>query len=236
MCGNRGGKSGDAISMRTQSIIIAAVSAFVCLTAGICVLIWIYLARDASLPLAGAKEEAPVVRVPPPDYTSEGFALLHRQRKPAEAIAAFEACVREYPNHSDGYHGLAQAQREAGDPASALANHDRAIRLDPTRHGFYWERGVTQARLKNYEEAITNFVACLERNPRFGNAQLGLAEAYRNLGDFQTALAHHEKAIDLNPQSAWFHRERGNTYQRMGDRPNADADFAKARELERNKQ
>jgi len=46
---------------------------------------------------------------------------------------------------------------------------------------------------------------------------------------------HHDKAIALKPDSDWFHRERGNSYQKMGDQQRADADFAKARELQQNR-
>ena len=44
-------------------------------------------------------------------------------------------------------------------------------------------------------------------------------------------IVHHDEAIALNPRSAWFHRERGNTYQKMGKQELASADFAKAREF-----
>lgn len=168
---------------------------------------------------------------PPETYTAEGFAFLHEQRQYTNAIAAFEACIREHPEHSDAYHGLAQAQREAGDAAGALANHDRAIALDPGRFDLYWERGVTYLRLGNADAAITNFEACLDRNSQFANAHLGLGEAHRSKGEFKDALLHHDQAIALNPDSAWFYRERGNTYRKMGDKPKADADFAKANQL-----
>jgi tetratricopeptide (TPR) repeat protein len=166
--------------------------------------------------------------------SAEGFAFK-RSGQHAKAIAAFEAAIREDPNHSDAYHGLAQVQRDAGDPSTALVHHDRAVQLDPGRFDLYWERGVTCLRLKDYDAAITNFVACLERNGRFGNAHLGLGEAYRAKGEFEKALAHHDQAIALKPDSDWFYRERGNTYNRMGERQLAEADFAKARELQQNK-
>jgi tetratricopeptide (TPR) repeat protein len=164
---------------------------------------------------------------------AEGYALK-RSGQSAQAIAAFEAAIRKDSDYSDSYHGLAQAQREAGDPSAALIHHDRAIQLDPARFDLYWERGVTYLRLKNYEAAITDFEACLERNRRFGNAHLGLGKAYRSKRDFQAALMHHDKAIALKPDSDWFYRERGNTYQKMGDQQRADADFAKAGELQQN--
>jgi tetratricopeptide (TPR) repeat protein len=85
------------------------------------------------------------------------------------------------------------------------------------------------------DHAITNFQACLERNGNFANAQHGLGEAYRGKGDFKAALVHHDEAIAMNPRSAWFLRERGNTYRKMGDKERAEIDSAKARELEGNR-
>ena len=219
--------------MKTRHIIIAVLVVVVCINAVIIGRFWLFRGGEASAPPRTEQiAEEPQQRLAPKAYTSEGFALLHREKQYSNAIAAFDACITAYPDHSDAYHGLAQAQREAGDPLTALKNHDRAIQLDPDRGDLYWERGVTYARLKNDDGAITNFVACLERNSRFANAHLGLSEAYRNKGDFKTALTHHDEAIALNPRSAWFHRERGNTYQKMGEQELASADFAKARELE----
>ena len=171
-------------------------------------------------------------RLPPEAYTSLGFIYLHQQRQYSNAIATFQLCIREYPRYSDGYHGLAQAQREAGDPATALENHNRAIQLNPARHDLYWERGVTYLRLKNDDAAITDFEACLARKSEFASAYFGLGEAYRNKGDFQTALIHQNRGLALKPGSSAFYRERGYTYEKMGDKQSAATDFAKARELE----
>ena len=122
-----------------------------------------------------------------------------------------------------------------GKPAEALAAHNRAIELEPQRHALYWERGVTYQQLKDYDAAIKDFEACLERNRRFANAHLGLGECYRLKGDLQKSLSELNQAIDLKPDSDWFHRERGNTYRAMGEQEKAEADFAKMRELQENK-
>jgi len=221
--------------MKTRYVILSVVAWLVAVSALVLGGRWL-LRRDAELPPnppaavtieTGRREAAKAA-------SAEGFAFK-RSGQHAKAIAAFEAAIREDPNHSDAYHGLAQVQRDAGDPSTALVHHDRAIQLDPGRFDLYWERGVTCLRLKDYDAAVTNFVACLERNDRFGNAHLGLGEAYRAKGEFEKALAHHDQAIALKPDSDWFYRERGNTYRRMGEQQLAETDFAKARELQQNK-
>lgn len=192
--------------------------------------------------LPASQASAPEMFAPPPRnpeapltaqaYCKQGYALLHKERRVAEAIATFETCLRFYPDYSDGHHGLAQALRNAGDSVRALASHDRAIEIAPERHDLYWERGVTWLDMKQYDAAITNFEACLERRIYFANGHLGLGMAWRGKGDYVEALLHHDEAIRLNPRSAWFYNERARTHQKKGDRESAEADFAKAREIE----
>ena len=191
-----------------------------------------------------SRRAAVTVLTPAPPLATKGLARplvtegfdFRRQGQLAEAVASFEAAIRAEPAYSDSYHGLAQVQREMGRPAEALANHDRAIALDPKRHALYWERGVTYQRLKDYDAAIKDFEACLERNDQFANAHLGLGECYRAKGDLQKSLSELDQAIALKPDSDWFHRERGNTHRAMGKTDQAEADFAKMRELQKSKQ
>jgi len=151
----------------------------------------------------------------------------------AESIPLFEEALREFPDHADGYHGLAQSQRELGQTEAALLNHGRAIALEPRRGGLYWDRGETYLRVKNYDAAIADFKTALEKSPNFGRAYRSLGEAYRGQGDFPTALVQHVKSIELEPDNPSFYHERGITYQKMGEQQFALADFAKERELKK---
>lgn len=174
---------------------------------------------------------------PAEEYTAQGFELLFEKRQLASAIATFEDCLRNYPNCAEAYQGLAIAQRDAGDPALAMRNHDRAVELDSERADFYWERGVTCQRLQDHAAAIATFETGLKwinrGGPGFapGNLHVGLAQSFRAKGDLQKALAHNEQAIALNPNKDWFLRERGYTYQAMGDHQRAQADFNSARNM-----
>jgi tetratricopeptide (TPR) repeat protein len=215
---------------------------FLCIFAGVLVfnailfgVVWLFRHRAApAQPSRMEQTNPPANRALAQRHVRAAFGLKE-SRQFAEAIDAFQNAIRADPEFSDGYHGLAQTQREAGDSAAAIANHDRAIQLEPERFDLYWERGVTHMRLKNYDAAIADFTACLSNNGAFANAQLGLGESYRHKGEFNKALEHHNKSIAMKPDSAWFYRERGNTYRSMGNQPLADADFAKARELENRK-
>ncbi|HEY0549433.1 MAG TPA: tetratricopeptide repeat protein [Verrucomicrobiae bacterium] len=197
--------------------------------------VWVFRQRASTVQQLRVEEtKQPADRALARRHVRAAFSLKE-SRQFADAISAFQNAIQADPDFSDGYHGLAQTQREAGDAAAAVANHDRAIQLDPERFDLYWERGVTHMRLKNYDAAIADFNTCLTKNSAFANAHLGLGQSYQHKGEFQKALEHHNESIAMKPDSAWFYRERGNTYRSMGDRQLADADFARARELEQSR-
>ena len=175
----------------------------------------------------------------PPSLTakaiaSQGFDLLLKKGDPAGARAVFEACLREHPEYADAYHGLAVAQRETGDTARSLTNHDRAIELTPERADYYWWQAETYQRLNDHVAAIKTLERGLEakdtRLIRPGRLQVALAQSHRAQGNLQKALEYNEQALELNPESKWYYRERGYTYRALGDRERAEADFARGRE------
>ncbi len=200
-------------------------------------LVWLVLRPDVDLAEPGAQ---PVeVQTNAPSLAAEviaakGFDLLLEKHDPAGAKAIFEACLREYPDYADAYHGLALAQRDMGDPATSLTNHDRAIQLSPERADYYWWQAETYKRLNNHEAAIKVFEQGLEAKNtelcRPGLLQVSLAQSHRTQGDLEKALACNDEAIALSPESKWYYHERGYTYRALGDRERAEADFARGRE------
>jgi len=79
---------------------------------------------------------------------------------------AFERAVALAPNNS-GYHGnLAGLLGESRDLAQAIEHCDRAIALDPTDAMHRSNRGLTHDRAGNYEQAVADFSAAIERNTK----------------------------------------------------------------------
>ena len=102
----------------------------------------------------------------PAAQAAKGFDLFFKEKDYVGAIAIFQACVLEHPDYADAYDGLAMAQREAGDPATALPNHDRSIKLSPERADYYRVRGITYQRLQHHDAAIESFALGLARKTR----------------------------------------------------------------------
>jgi RNA polymerase sigma factor (sigma-70 family) len=162
----------------------------------------------------------------------EGFFWNHNEDY-RKAIAAFERSLRQFPNYAESYHGLAQALRESGRPAAALPYHARAIELDPWHVDYYWHRGLTYLQMKNYDAALADFEVTVKKNAKFGLGYRSLAETYEGMGDDKNALANWDKAIALETNNAVFYPGRAKFHRERGNQQLADADFARAAELQR---
>jgi Flp pilus assembly protein TadD len=75
--------------------------------------------------------------------------------------------------------------------------------------------GYGQTTNKAAEAALTKGINAAENN------------------DFNTAIINYTKAIELDPKNANAYRNRGIAYKALGKTKEADADFAKAKALQK---
>jgi rhomboid protease GluP len=125
-----------------------------------------------------------------------GMALLN-QKKTQAAKSAFAQCIALDPG--DGHYGMGMALAEEGNDRAAVEEYQQALQLDPDASAIYYRLGVSQARLKNYDEAIAVFRKQLEHSGDDYDTELALANAYRAKGmqaEADTAL---QKAEKLKP-------------------------------------
>jgi len=125
-----------------------------------------------------------------------GVALLN-QNKTQEAKHAFEQCVALDPG--DGHYGLGMAFAEEGDHKGAVGQYQQALQFDPDANAIEYRLGVSQAQLKNYDEAIAAFRKQQETSGDDYDTELALANAYRAKGMQTEADAALQKAEKLKP-------------------------------------
>jgi membrane associated rhomboid family serine protease/cytochrome c-type biogenesis protein CcmH/NrfG len=125
-----------------------------------------------------------------------GVALLN-QNKTQEAKHAFEQCVALDPG--DGHYGLGLAFAEEGDHKGAVGQYQQALQFDPDANAIEYRLGVSQAQLKNYDEAIAAFRKQQETSGDDYDTELALANAYRAKGMQTEADAALQKAEKLKP-------------------------------------
>lgn len=95
-----------------------------------------------------------------------------------------------------------------------------------------FELGAKYLEKKDLHNALVAFKEAIRIDPDFAQAHNGLGVTCELMGDRPQALLECCEAIRLDPKVPEFYRTRGNIYDRMGDETAADADLAKAEDLE----
>jgi tetratricopeptide (TPR) repeat protein len=80
-----------------------------------------------------------------------------------------------------------------------------------------------------YESAIEQYTIVMQLTEKHADVLRSLrADAYKEKGDYDRALADYDQAIELNPENVRAYTGRGDLFERIGDRTRAIADFTKA--------
>jgi len=122
-------------------------------------------------------------------YLSEGQAK--------EAQEEFTKFVAEEPNQVDGHAGLAMALADQGNHAAAIDEYKTALRLDPRASGVDYRMGISQAQLKQYDDAIASFLKEQQQSGDDPELENALADAYQAKGMTQQAQDAKNKATQL---------------------------------------
>ncbi len=133
---------------------------------------------------------------------------FNRSPRAAHPPTAFTSI--DYTNRGATYDNLKQYEL-------ALADYERAIRLDPSNRVAYNNRGSVYQELHQYEMALTDFNQTVDLGPQDAKVYNNRGNVHVNLGDYDHALKDLNRAIDLNPDIAHFYVTRGRIYQLIGD-------------------
>lgn len=147
----------------------------------------------------------------------------HDYRLTSAETAAFE---KDVPTTADGWSRRGHNFLETGRMDEAIADFDKAIKLDPD-HALAWaNRGVALAWKKQNEQALDSLDKAAAMNPRLAYVFHGRALVLRNQGDIGGAVAALGRAIDLLENNLWAMGTRAGFLlgQREYARAIADAD------------
>jgi tetratricopeptide (TPR) repeat protein len=114
----------------------------------------------------------------------------------------------------------------------ALADFNRAIKLDPDQCWLLAERGQTYRAMERYDDALADFNRAIELDPDQDWILAERGETYRAMERYDDALADFNRAIELDPEYAWAIGGRGVTYMVMERYDDALADLNRIIELD----
>jgi tetratricopeptide (TPR) repeat protein len=155
--------------------------------------------------------------------------MLNLSRRTVAALAVSFGLFA-MPGSLDAKNGKAYSSRgEAlllkGDLDRAMADHEEAIRLNPSPES-YGNRALAWKAKGDLDPAVDDYDDAILLNPNYAPAYTGRGEIHRLKGALDRSLADLDKAVSLNPHSATFLYLRGETFRERGTLDNADFDEA----------
>lgn len=115
----------------------------------------------------------------------------------------------------------------------AIAEFNKAIKINPRDADAYYNRGIAYYYKGQYDQAISDFNRVLEINPGDIRAYKGRALVYQNKGQYDEAISDYDTAItEMDSIYAEIHINRGVAYARgKGQYDKAISDYTKAIEI-----
>jgi tetratricopeptide (TPR) repeat protein len=134
------------------------------------------------------------------------LGLLRRaEQRPADAIAAFESALAQWPDDAVALNDLAGVRMETGDRAGAIADWKRACALAPDQPMPWFNLGRNLQMLGDSEPAVAALRRASALAPDFPPASILLGDALVHLGELDEAEQQYRRAIAVQPGSgdAW---------------------------------
>jgi superkiller protein 3 len=151
------------------------------------------------------------------------MGLQHKLRGDSEnEMSSYEVAVEIFPENASAHRCLAGMLEKKGRRAEAMKQYriaadlyDAQVPEKESKFGMdpadYHKIGVTHA---------DNWKIAVERNP-IPSAYKNLADALRDIGRLDEAVAAYKKAVELDPNDVWLHYTLSKTLEKQGNQDEA---------------
>uniref|UniRef100_A0A6B2KYK7 Uncharacterized protein n=1 Tax=Arcella intermedia TaxID=1963864 RepID=A0A6B2KYK7_9EUKA len=148
-----------------------------------------------------------------------------------QAVIDFTFAIELEPKCADAYKRRGQCLAARGDEALALNDFSKALELSPDLDT-HFQRAQVYYKLKNWNKAIADFKSMIEFDSKNPNTWNYLGLCYDSIGDCNSSVNAHLKAIELKPDFKESHCNLGYTYRNWGKLGLAFKSFDKALEID----
>lgn len=183
------------------------------------------------MPRQGQRRLAPVELVPGKDrHPSDQSLRTCAQRKAKQgdytsAIVLLTQLITRHPNRAIDYNNRGLIYFQSGQREKALADYNKALRLNPELDSAYNNRANCYASSGQLAEALTDYEMALDLNPGNTRTWINQAITFRELGLYDLAIENLDMALMLGGLEDHIYAERGRTYHLRGDWNCAIADY-----------
>lgn len=143
----------------------------------------------------------------------------------ATAITNFDQVIQKEPDHAEVYLKRCDALKRTGSAAEALADCNRAIRLDyPFKEESYRIRGRVLTELGRFTEAVNDFSVAIQTQPSAYDL-VKRGNLYNDLKRHKKALKDFNRALYLDKDNVWAYWGMGNALYSLNQRKAALAAY-----------
>lgn len=161
---------------------------------------------------------------------NQGQKLL-KAKKTAEAIAAFQQAIADYPEKASYYLALGMAQAQIQQWQAAAESFQTAINLEPHNHISHHRLGDVLTRLNQHQQAIKSFQTAAALAPNFMPAYHRLGDVLQHQKQLKAAAAAYRQALTLKPEHFLSHLGLGLTLFKLKQTQAAKVSLEQALQL-----
>ena len=121
------------------------------------------------------------------------------EKKHGEAIEYLNSYINKNPYSEVAWHQLGRQYFILNNFKKALTSFDYAVLIDEFFIGGYLEKAKTLEELKQYQEAIDNYLITLELDDPTAFACLRIGVCYQKLNKPEAAISYYKKAVHEDP-------------------------------------
>ena len=161
--------------------------------------------------------------------------VLRAKAELQTALAELTKAIPIAPQQGRIYQLRGEVQSKLVDPVAALADFQKAIRLDPSpirRAASFREIGFIHQRAKRLPEALEAFDLSLSQNPRDTNVIRQRAEVLLSLNQFAEAIAGFTKFLEKEGPVGDVYRARGLAFAKLDKYREAINDYTMSLQYE----
>lgn len=163
-------------------------------------------------------------------YFNRGLAHLGNGNKEAAAGDFTKTIALDVNSHQAMYE-LSVLKIAANELEAANELLKKAVLLEPAVN-YYYQKGIVNFMLKDYEQAKNDFSATIQQDAAFAFAYNDRGSVNRELGKLDDAIADYKKAVELNPELKTAYNNLGSAYRKKGDQEKAIAAYSSAIKLD----
>lgn len=141
--------------------------------------------------------------------------------------------AKKSPNYYESWKILALVLLKAQQYREAIDPLKKAISKNKSDFSLYFNLGVSEKNIGNFDNSIDSFKKCLELNPQNSHSYKNISDIYMVSGYYNEAISFLEKAIEIDPINAEYHNNLGIIQKKKNQHEEAIIHFQKA--IENNK-